>query len=310
VELRQVKAFVGVARAGSFGKAAEELHVTRQGLSKQIGALEDELGVKLFMRGGGRRSVALTPAGEEFLPDAVTMVEASEAAQNRLKRLSGDDGGGQLRIVVVQGWESWPNWQGIASGFSDANPDLKLTITPGTTVEAMLDHVIHGESDVALFASRSVPRTGRVLRFHMLLTEPLVLALPPDHRLARRDQVAMSELRSDNWLLRPRHISISRDLITDAAAMSGFSPRVEHEYPTPTLVREQILAGQGIGALGLSESAFYAPAKIVGLGPPEVTYSVFLATRAARPTPAARAVIDFMTEFFPGAHEVKHPEEA
>ena len=68
MEIKQVQYFLTVAEAGSFSVAAEDLYISQSSLSKQIIALEKELGIPLFDR--SKRKIALTPAGETYLKHA------------------------------------------------------------------------------------------------------------------------------------------------------------------------------------------------------------------------------------------------
>ena len=82
MEFRHLIYFVAVAERLNFSRAAEELHVAQPAISQQIRALEHELGTRLFDRAGKR--IALTEAGQAFLPHARRILAAVEAAQHEV----------------------------------------------------------------------------------------------------------------------------------------------------------------------------------------------------------------------------------
>lgn len=95
VNLRQLKAFLGVAETSNFTKTAQQQHLSQAALSASIRELETQLRCRLFER--TTRSVELTPAGREFLPVARQVVELLDSAARELHRL-GQSGVTQLRL--------------------------------------------------------------------------------------------------------------------------------------------------------------------------------------------------------------------
>ena len=83
MQLEQLEIFVAVARCGSFTAAAKQLYISHSSTSRAVGALEDELGVRLFYR--GNRVNGLTAAGETLLEEAVKLLDAAKAAKIKVK---------------------------------------------------------------------------------------------------------------------------------------------------------------------------------------------------------------------------------
>jgi DNA-binding transcriptional LysR family regulator len=288
MELRQVEYFLGVARAGTFGRAADQLHVAKSALSKQIKLLEDELGADLLLRGPGRREVELTEAGEAFLEEAVTIVEAMGHGRDRVRAL-----GGHVRLVIAQGWDAWPGWQDMLVAFRGQHPELAVRITQADSIDRILTTIASGDADLAVLADLEVPEPPG-LRVEVLAEEPLYVVAPPSHPLAGRANVGLAELRDEQWVLPP----IEHALLDRAAATHGFRPLLATDAPTPAMVRSLVLAGAGVGVCGRSERAFYEPAVALEIVDPPLTGSVMLAYRAAYRSAATRAARDFLRSCF------------
>src|ERR1700760_3797543 len=82
LDLRKLRYFVAVAGRLHFGRAADDLHIAQPALSRQIRALEDDLGTPLFTR--NRHGVALTDAGRQLLTDAGPLLASAQAVRRRV----------------------------------------------------------------------------------------------------------------------------------------------------------------------------------------------------------------------------------
>jgi DNA-binding transcriptional LysR family regulator len=291
VELRQVQYFLGVARAGTFGRAADELHIAKSALSKQIKLLEDELGAELLLRGPGRREVELTPAGEAFLEDAVTIVAAMGHGREVVRELSGITQG-QVKVMIAKGWDAWPAWPEMISEFRRQYPALTVKIDEGPSIRDMLTLVGSGDADIVVAADTDVPSVPGV-RIDVLHSEPMHLVVPPGHRFAGRETVAFADARDERWILPP----IERSIVTRLAAAAGFEPIADDDAPNSAMVRTLVLTGAGIGVCGESEAPFYEPAGTPRVDP-EITASIFIAYRTAYRTAATRATRDYLRACF------------
>src|SRR5260221_2269838 len=130
--LRHLEVFCAVARARSFTRAAEELHVSQPVVSRTVRELERSLGVDLLVR--TTRSVSLTPQGEELLELAGDLVERFERTMDRFAEYCRGDYG---RIVVA----TLPSISAgylppILVGFLSENPGMRIEILDVTASEA------------------------------------------------------------------------------------------------------------------------------------------------------------------------------
>jgi LysR family transcriptional activator of glutamate synthase operon len=290
VEIRQIEYFLGVVRAGSFGKAADELHVAKSALSRQVKLLETELGAELLIRTPGQE-LRLTPAGEAFKAEAVEIVGAVDQARASVAALAGP-ANGRVDVVVGQGWETYPIWMYLVTEFRKAHPGVLLDVTEGRTTDAMFELVVSRDVDVAITSVSEVPEVPG-LTVDVLHTEPVVVALPPDHRLAGRDAVKLDQLRDESWLLPP----LAREFMAEVGAAVGFEPRIDLGVASVTMARSLVLAGEGVTILSESEREFYRPAAIAPLAP-TLPVSMVIAYRSRNRNGAVRVAHDFLQAQF------------
>ncbi len=290
MEIRQIEYFLGVVRAGSFGKAADELHVAKSALSRQVKLLETELGAELLIRTPGQE-LRLTPAGDAFREEAVEIVAAVDQAQASVASIAGS-AGGQADVVVGHGWEASPVWMYLMTEFKGAHPGVVLNVSEGPTTAAMLEQVRSREVDFALATFSDVPEPPG-LTMDVLRTEAVVVALPPDHRLAGRDGVKLDDLREESWLLPP----LAREFMEEAGASVGFEPRIDFGVASVTMARSLVLAGEGVAILNESDRRFYRPAPVVALTP-TLSSTTAIVYRSGDRKAAARVAREFLRAQF------------
>jgi DNA-binding transcriptional LysR family regulator len=228
LDLRKLRYFAAVAEHGHFGRAAEQLYIAQPVLSRQIRALEQELGCTLLVR--TTRSVQLTPAGEQLCEEARGVLAAVNAAVRRVHEIDR----GVERLVVA-----------FAPGLHVSDAVRAFTAAhPGVEIELL--HLNWWEQDAPLrdgrahvgYLRRPFDDTG--LRAVPVGSEPKVACLPAAHPLARRPALAWADLDGEPILdAQARRTSSVEEKFELIAAGHGIAvvPRsVARSYPRPDLV--------------------------------------------------------------------------
>ena len=220
------------------------LHIVQPALSRQIRALEEELGLRLFER--DRRRVALTPAGAVFLEEARSLFEhvarAVEAAQRA------DRGElGSLRIGYVPAMVS-TGLPEMVRRFRERYPDVDVQLqemAPAMQVESLLRERV----DVGFVRG---PVHEPALATRTVLEEPLVAALPSGHRLGRHKRLQLAMLAGEPFVLQARSLGAgSHDQILAVCRSAGFSPRVVQEG-SQAEVASLVASGAGVAVVPAS----------------------------------------------------------
>jgi len=190
MELRQLEAFVAVATELHFGRAAEKLRIGQPTLSDLIRRLERELGAELLTR--TTRKVAVTGAGQELLGRSKMILDEVAAAAAAVRRTArGETGTVRVAITPPVAPVLAPHLRRAARehlpGVAVVEqrmwlPDLTRDLAEGTT-------------DVAITCARLPDAPGVVNT--VFCSEPLLVGLRPDHRLADRVEVALEDLQRD-----------------------------------------------------------------------------------------------------------------
>ncbi|MGW2861821.1 LysR substrate-binding domain-containing protein [Streptomyces sp. NPDC001205] len=232
MELQQLSYFVTVAEELHFGRAAERLHIVQSAVSQQVRRLERELGCDLFDR--SPRHVRLTGAGERLLPEAREVLAAAERARAAVRERT------TLRLGTSAGLGE--HLDRVLGAFAEIAPDIAVELVSAPTRDR-LAQVADGRLDAAFVRS---PQPAPGLRVLPLWEDPLVVALPAAHPLARQDEIALSELAALPLCITARRNNPALvDLVVGACHAAGFEP-----VPGPVGGSLQdVLATIGLGSL-------------------------------------------------------------
>lgn len=251
-ELRHLRYFVTVAETLSFARAAERLHLSQPPLSRQIQALEQELGTPLFVR--TKRSVRLSSAGAALLPEARRLLEQAAALRDSARRLAaGEAGRITLGCITTAAHNVLPQ---LLPEFQRRHPGVKVALQEATS-DIQLAALRESRLDAGLVLP---PVDDEWLRYLPLFRDPLVAALPAswDARaggpaLPRSGPLPLRSLASQAFILFPRQAGAGLyDLIVGFCRRAGFSPRIEQEATHMQTIVSLVAAGMGVALVPAS----------------------------------------------------------
>lgn len=196
--LDQLRTFQTVARAKSFRHAAELLHLTQPAISKQIQALETELGQKLLERG---RNTHLTLAGTTLLKHVQNLSRMLAVAKEEIADLR-ELRTGHLSIGAPHSIATYV-LPGLIESYRDRYPKVSLSIESGWTPDITRRVVTH-DLDLGLIVLVSPKIDGfPELIFVPLATFDLVFVASPDHPFAKMRDLTWDDLKKASWILSP-----------------------------------------------------------------------------------------------------------
>lgn len=283
MELRHLAHFVAVAEEQNFTRAARRLHLVQSALSVSIRSLEHELDTPLFER--TTREVRLTDAGRTLLPQAHRTLDAAADAQAAV--LGAREGlRGTLRLGMMQVVSSGFDVSSLIARFHRERPLVEISpkTAPGGSA-ALIAGVRRGTLDATFAVITGSDMPG--LTATTLTCEPVLLGCPPEHPLARRAVVSLSELAGEpfvdcapGWATR----TIADQLFTQA----GIERSIGIEVPDASIHAALVRAGLGLAILPQSIITDAGLAAVPLR--PSATFTVAFITTAERPpSPVTRA---------------------
>ena len=216
MELKQVTYFLTVAELGSFSAAADHLYISQSSLSKQIMALEKELGIELFDR--SKRNIVLTEAGATFRKHAQRLNDEYKVMLANLKEYKRAP---SLSIVAIPVIAQYGITSYIAQ-FQSTFPNIQLMLEEreaSTILPALNDH----QFDLAFVRDNYLD----VEQYHVLEVDrdKFMVTLSVKHPLATRTSISLSELANENFIMFDKG-TIVHELAVDVCREAGFVPRI------------------------------------------------------------------------------------
>jgi DNA-binding transcriptional LysR family regulator len=226
-----------VARHGSFSGAARALHLTQPAVSRHVAKLERESGTLLLVRTS--RGVRPTEAGRVVLEHADGLLASLAAAERALEAVRGLDRG-TVRVASFPSAAAAIVLPALAD-FRSRHPRVEVAFVDASSIVG-LDAVRAGDVDLALaFQGPEEPLPADGLELVHLLTDPLLIALPPTHRFAGRRTLRLAELKDESWI-----VGTSSELTLRACRAAGFEPRVVCESDQSSVSQGLVAAGLGV----------------------------------------------------------------
>lgn len=254
MNFRHFRYFVVTAEELHVGRAAQRLGIAQPALSQHIRALEDRLGVQLFLR--AHRRIALTEAGEAFLSEAKAALHHAERAGFAAQRAARGETGNVVIGYVSSALAEQPFVRSLAA-FRNSHPDVVIEMQlrlAGTLIASVQNEVV----DISVTRGPLAPSVDGCESF-VLARQPLIAVLPLSHRLSAAVSIPLSALAQDT-LLQPEDppgLSLGHTLHV-LQTKTGFSPR-------RTMVVNEMSSTVGLVAAGLGVALLPASARVMHL---------------------------------------------
>jgi DNA-binding transcriptional LysR family regulator len=249
-DVKQLRVLKAVAEHGSFSAAAESLSYTQPAVSQQIAALERRAGTTLVDRGS--RGVRLTDAGRALVDHADAVLARLAAAEAELEAIAGVRGG-RVRLSAFPTAAASILPSAVAL-FGERHPEVELAFIQAEPPEAAT-MLRAAELEVAVvyeYRHLDQPEFDRLyegIELHDLLDDPMYLALPRDHRYARKQRVRFEDLAEETWIQDDTGGECGR-LHAAACRSAGFEPRsLGFQSDDYNVVQGLIAAGVGVALL-------------------------------------------------------------
>jgi len=243
MKLQQLRCLTEVARRGlNVSEAAEALHTSQPGVSKQIRALEDELGVEVFVR-HGKRLVAITEPGKAV----VAIAERMLAEAQNLRRAGEEFANDQLGTLTIAATHTQARYAlpKAVAAFKRRYPKVELRIQQGNPTQ-ICEQVLTGEADLGV-------ATEMISQYPELVSLPVYqwnrcVVVPAKHPLLKETPLTLEKL-AEHPIVTYDFAFANRSLVQKAFEARGLKPHVVLSAQDSDVIKTYVELGLGVGIL-------------------------------------------------------------
>lgn len=241
VTIRQLKVFESVTRHHSYTQAAKELHLTQPAVSMQVKQLEDNAGLPLLEQIG--KKIYPTTAGKAMYEASVDILTRLKELDNTVEELKGEVKGPLQVSVVTTSKYFMPQLLGaFLQRYPDVEPKLKFT-NRANVVERLTNNI----DDFVVMGQ--LPDDTKFDSFPFL-ENVIVLAAPPNHRLAKQKNIELKDLQDERFLSREPG-SGTRQVFDRMMEEEGLNAEPYMELGSSEAIKQAVMAGLGVAVLSL-----------------------------------------------------------
>jgi DNA-binding transcriptional LysR family regulator len=244
LDVKRMRVLREVAQRGSFSAAAESLSYTQSAVSQQIAALERETGTTLVERSA--RGVRLTDAGRVLVSHADAILARLADAEAELEAIAGLRAG-RVRIAAFPSAAGTIMPRAIAR-FRAEHPGVELSMVPAEPDDGVA-LLRAGEADLAMTITTDMGDACGVSRDGLVhthvLDDPMYIALPDWHPLARKRGLKLADLADEQWILGSTGTCPDTSLFLRLCERAGFEPRIAFHSDDYFAVQGFVAAGVG-----------------------------------------------------------------
>jgi len=260
MNFHQLKIFYTVAQQQSITAAAFDLRLTQPAVSQQIKALEKELGIALFERGGPK--LRLTQAGEAFYRCTVTILHAKDEAERIIAELGvATKGKLILGANTTGGMYLLPR---VVRAFKEGYPETEIIFQIEST-EWLYEKILENVVDLAVVGG---PTEDRRFGVEAICLDRLALIISPSHRFANLSKVSLKDLKGEPFVV-PTQGSRTRQLVERELKAAGITPNVVMQLMGTEAVKRAVAANLGIAYVSqyaVEREGLPAELKVISVG--------------------------------------------
>ena len=296
MEMKQLEYFLKLVETGNYLAAAEALFISQSSLSKQILALENELGFQLFDR--SKRKIAITPAGAVFLHHAQEIYKTYQAMLVETKQYRTAS---RLTIIAIPVIAQY----GIAAyvaQFQRAYPNIQLNLEE-REASVILPALNSHQCDLAFVRDNYLDRD----RYAVLeiACDKMLVVLSNKHRFAARKSLGLAELSDENFIMFDKG-TVVHELAVDACRKAGFVPRIFYASLRVESVLGMVASNSGIALMMEKVFEYHQNPEVLGIPLTEVIDSrLVLAVLKDKPVArVSKLFINFMKDVLDGKKDL------